>query len=84
MTISITSTSPKTRLLHLDLLKLFAIFLVLWGHSTQYFFTSNFIEEPVFRVIYRVHMPLFIMISGYFAVNSIKKGFKDFLSGKVI
>lgn len=24
------------------------------------------------------------MISGYFAVNSIKKGFKDFLSGKVI
>lgn len=62
----------KPRLLYFDVLKLFAIFLVLWGHSIQYFLSSDYADEPVYRYIYSFHMPLFMMISGYFALSSMK------------
>lgn len=73
------------RLLEFDLLKLIAIFLVLWGHCTQYFLTSpDHCQEPVYRVIYTFHMPLFIMMSGFFAVSSLGKSFRPFLLSKTL
>ena len=58
------------RLISFDLLKLFAIFLVLWGHCIQYFLSTHYSVDCVYRTIYSFHMPLFMMISGFFSTNS--------------
>lgn len=54
------------RLRSIDILKLFAMFLVIWGHCVQFFLTSHYLDEPAYIYIYSFHMPLFIMISGLF------------------
>lgn len=72
----------KARLLQIDLLKLFAIALVIWGHCIQYFSYNFYSEEPVYRIIYSFHMPLFMMISGFFSVSSMKMGFRAFFLKK--
>lgn len=48
----------------LDLIKLFAIFLVVFAHCYQQF-DSGYLDSPVFLFIYAFHMPLFMMISGF-------------------
>ena len=50
----------------IDILKLFAMFLVIWGHCVQFLLTSHYLDEPAFVYIYSFHMPLFMMISGMF------------------
>lgn len=74
----------KTRIKAFDVLKLFAIFLVLWGHCIQYFTSGNPIDKPVYVYIYSFHMPLFMMISGYFASSSISLPIKELLKKKTI
>lgn len=54
------------RILSLDILKLFAMFLVIWGHCVQHLLSSHFLDEPAYIYIYSFHMPLFFMISGLF------------------
>lgn len=56
----------KERDVALDCLKAFAIFLVLWGHSIQYMSSTHYSEQPVYRIIYSFHMPLFMALVGYF------------------
>ncbi len=63
------------RLILFDSLKLFAIFLVLWGHTIQYLLSTEFADEPVYRMIYSFHMPLFMMITGFFFAKTFKSGF---------
>ncbi len=75
-------TSP--RLHSFDALKLFAIFLVLWGHSIQHLLSSNYVDEPIYRYIYSFHMPLFMIISGYFASSSMNLNFRILLKKKFI
>ena len=53
-----------------DALKFFAIFLVLWGHAIQYLVSTEYYDEPVYRIIYSFHMPLFMAIVGYFSSGS--------------
>lgn len=48
----------------LDVLKGFAIFLVVMGHAIQYN-QVDFDTNPVFRFIYSFHMPLFMFVSGF-------------------
>lgn len=74
----------KVRLKSFDIIKLYAIFLVLWGHCIQYLLSSDFFEEPVFRVIYSFHMPLFMMVSGYFSKSSMSLPFCSFIKKKLI
>lgn len=64
-----------------DILKAFAIFLVIWGHCIQHFLSTG-IDNPVFRIIYAFHMPLFMMISGFFSYKSIQDSFTNLLSKK--
>ena len=47
---------------YLNIVKGSAIFLMLWGHTIQYCTPANtdFFENPIFKVIYTFHMPLFI------------------------
>lgn len=62
-----------SRILSFDLLKAFAIFLVVWGHVIQYFLSTDPQSEPVYRFIYAFHMPLFMMVSGYFSGTSLDR-----------
>lgn len=70
------------RLLFVDLLKLFAIYLVLLGHCVQQFLTSSPLENDVYVYIYSFHMPLFMLLSGYFSSSSVSLAFGDFLRKK--
>lgn len=56
----------KQRLIYVDRLKGFAIFLVVLGHVIQYN-SLDFTSNKLFAAIYSFHMPLFFFISGYIA-----------------
>ena len=77
------SGNKTKRLLAFDLLKVFAIYMVLWGHCIQYLLSSPYMEDAVYRYIYSFHMPLFMMIAGFFSYNSLNKNFRHFLTKKV-
>lgn len=64
-----------SRNLQLDILKSFAIALVVWGHVIQFSSTGafDFYENQVFQFIYSFHMPLFMEISGYLFWKSLNK-----------
>lgn len=61
------------RLLYMDALKLFAITLVVMGHVTlfmaipQDWSNADRYSNPLNLYIYAFHMPLFMMVSGYFS-----------------
>lgn len=74
----------KQRILAFDALKLFAIYLVLWGHAIQYLQSNPYYENFVYRMIYSFHMPLFMMISGYFSVSSMEMTFILFVRKKFV
>lgn len=60
---------------YLDFLKGALILLVVYGHAIQYiaYADDGFWDNPVFKVIYMFHMPLFMAISGYFAWSTINR-----------
>lgn len=74
----------KKRIDALDLLKSLAIYLVIWGHVIQHCLTSNPVDEPVYRFIYTFHMPLFMVLCGFFSWNSMKMGFWEMLKKKAL
>lgn len=53
-----------------DILKVFAIYMVLWGHCIQYFLSTEHSHDAVYRVIYSFHMPLFMTTAGFFSIRS--------------
>ena len=64
------------RNIYLDVVKCFTIFLVIWGHVVQQISQySTWPEQcdPLFRIIYTTHMPLFMGVCGYFFAVSLKK-----------
>lgn len=60
----------KERVAYIDNLKAFAIVCVILGHALQYLAGSNPERLISFNLIYTFHMPLFMMISGFFASQS--------------
>lgn len=74
---------PKTagRLQSMDVLKAVAIFLVLWGHA-QHLTSINCFDRPVYYHIYTFHMPLFMMISGFFFAMTVRTSFTGMLRRK--
>lgn len=62
----------KKRDLFPDIVKGIAIILVVIGHSIQYgsgkhyLENESFFQNALFKIIYSFHMPLFMLISGYF------------------
>ena len=52
-----------------DNIKVLLIFLVVFGHSIEYYIDDNFILRTIYITIYFFHMPLFVFISGYFSSN---------------
>lgn len=63
------------RIQFIDVLKGFAIFLVLWGHVI-------YRSSPVFAFIYSFHMPLFFLISGFFFQSTLRLSPREFLYKK--
>lgn len=56
-----------------DFLKGLAIFLVLWGHSIQLLGEGlGVLNEPIGKIIYLVHMPLFMFLAGYVSTSAMK------------
>ena len=74
----------NNRNIYMDAVKAFAIFLVVMGHAVQYISGTDFWNNPIYQIIYSVHMPLFFVISGFFFVGQQNKSFKEFLSRKVM
>ena len=72
----------QKRILYIDVLKLFTIYLVLWGHSIMHF-QPDYKQSVIFQTIYAFHMPLFMMLSGYFAISSMSLAAKEFFVKKV-
>lgn len=78
----------KKRNAYIDLVKAFAIFLVVLGHCIQYGSGSSFLNEKLFfennlfKFLYSFHMPLFMLISGYLFANGINKKAKDIIINK--
>ena len=72
------------RLLQFDLLKVFACFLVIWGHTIMHMYVSDYIANPIYRFIYSFHMYFFMMISGMFASSAMKLDAKKFFIKKAI
>lgn len=72
----------NSRLPYFDRLKGVAIFFVVLGHCLQALL-PNWQENNIFLLIYMFHMPLFIIISGYFFYPSVTKHtLKDFSKKK--
>lgn len=61
----------KGRLVYMDMLKAFAIILVIIGHVIQQLQPDKFMNNDLFMFIYSFHMPLFMMISGFFSYNKL-------------
>ena len=57
--------------------------MVLWAHGIQHLTTTDCIVNPVYRWIYSFHMPLFMMVSGYFSGRSMRLSFWVFLGKKL-
>ncbi len=66
------TTNKQLRQPVYDIMKCFAIYLVIWGHCIGELSPNNVADLFMYRVIYSFHMPLFMMISGYFACSSMK------------
>ena len=66
----------KQRIIWFDILKLFAMFLVVWGHCIQRFIAEDASDIEIYRFIYSFHMPLFMCISGFFASNLINTDYR--------
>lgn len=74
----------KERLAYIDNLKAFAIACVILGHALQYLAGSAPERLISFNLIYTFHMPLFMMISGFFASQSFHLPPIVFLRKKII
>lgn len=62
------------RSVYWDVVRGIAILLVVAGHSLQYSTSSAaFYNDPIFKFIYGFHMPLLMMISGFWFYNSAER-----------
>ncbi len=73
----VTNPGVGARIKWMDALKLFAILMVIWGHSVQHLLSSDRLTEPAWLFITSFHMPLFMVISGYFGASIVKYKFRD-------
>ena len=64
----------RNRNVYIDIVKSVAIFMVVLGHSLQFTLPDNErFSNLIFIMIYSMHMPLFVSISGYLFYYQTKK-----------
>ena len=63
--------------LTIDITRGIAIILVVYGHVIEHsmapWSSQDFFQNPVFKIVYTFHMPLFVFISGYLMANSLNR-----------
>lgn len=74
----------KKRIAYLDFLKFFAIASVFLGHSVEQTTGNDFWDNPIWAFIYTYHMPLFMLICGYFFGSSLKLPFLELAKKKFV
>ncbi len=74
----------KKRLVYIDLAKLVAIYLVVLGHVIVKSFTDEPYGDVLYVSIYTFHMPLFMMMSGFFASSVLKLDICGLLRKKLV
>ena len=72
----------KPREYYFDAVKAIAIILTVLGHCIQWILGDTFGEDGLELFIYSFHMPLFMIISGYFFQSALRRDFKDLVSSK--
>lgn len=72
----------KQRILSVDFVKFISIFLVVWCHVIEGIDTDGFWQNSVHHVVYSFHMPLFMLLSGYFSYSSLNKDWKEIFVSK--
>ena len=77
-------TPRKTRIPYLDFLKFFAIASVLLGHSVEQTTGNDFWDNPIWSFIYTYHMPLFMLLCGYFFGSSLNLSFGELVKKKFV
>lgn len=70
------------RIAYLDMVKLVTIYLVILGHVLIMMNPDLSVGGRLYTFIYTFHMPLFVLLSGYFAGASLTKPFSTFLQTK--
>ena len=74
-----TNSVTKGRDVLLDIIKGFTIILVVFGHAIEYGEGAEAnasgirYDEVIYKLIYSVHMPLFMLISGYLFYFTVQK-----------
>ncbi|WP_378950765.1 acyltransferase family protein [Pelosinus sp. sgz500959] len=64
---------------YIDTIKGITIILMVLGHCIQYgsggdyYLNAQYFENPLFKIIYSFHMPLFMLVSGYLFYYTMKK-----------
>lgn len=81
--INMKTHTPK-RIPYLDFLKFFAIASVLLGHSVEQTTGNDFWDNPIWSFIYTYHMPLFMLLCGYFFGSSLKLSFMELAKKKFV
>lgn len=74
----------EKRLEYYDIAKFIAIAAVIYGHCIQHYLDQNPLYNPVYLFIYSFHMPLFMIISGYFSSRSLSLDFITFIKKKSV
>lgn len=77
-------TQEKKRIPYLDFLKFFAIASVLLGHSVEQITGNDFWDNPIWSFIYIYHMPLFMVLCGYFFGSSLRLNFGELFRKKFV
>ena len=65
-----------------DILKGILILLVVLGHAISDTYTNELWQRVLFNLIYSFHMPLFVMISGYFSHSMDKRDIREVIANK--
>ena len=76
--------NAQKRIPYLDFLKFFAIASVLLGHSVEQTTGNDFWDNPIWAFIYTYHMPLFMLLCGYFFGSSLKLSFLEVFKKKFV
>lgn len=74
----------QTREFYLDAVKAIAIILTVLGHCIQWIQGDAFADNKLELFIYSFHMPLFMIISGYFFQSALRRNFKDLINRKFL
>lgn len=76
------TTKKPYRSLEFDILKGLAIFLVLCGHSIMDFSSADKNDNSLYVFICSFHMPLFMLMSGFFSASTLNLPIKEIINKK--